>query len=618
MSFCKKIFSKKYLPFWLLLIIFLASSWPLLQPGMFKIHDFTHGARVAEMLRSLQNGYFPVRWSQNFGFGYGMPLFQFYAPLPFYIGAVFYWLSNQLLLSVKLLFLLANGLTLIGAYLLGKKLFNSQIAALVTAFALTLAPYRFLNLYVRGALSELWAIMALPWIVWSALKVINQDKWGWLWLTSSAAVLFLSHNISTLIYSPLLCFLILFFLVKEKCCFDWHERYHWPNLNWQNLKQRILNPGKKLLRSGVLAAGLSFFYLAPAYFEKELTQVENFILDNYFDFRIHFLYVRQFFKPNWGYGGSEYGPDDPITFFLGYGQLLLLLISLVLVLNLVRKLLLTKLGSLQEKNIYSTLTLISGLLLLLFFSLFLTLSYSQFIWEAGSILEFVQFPWRFLGISVLFLALVSGWAAQQINDWSEKFLLNRFNSKKKIKLCLSAALLLPLALNLRFAAPDMFLDNAVAYYYADAKKIRREMSYVLPDYIPQGFDLNNEPVATLIINQNDLPADNFQVVTDKIHYKEIETNFNQPQQLQLAIADYPFWQAVSTQPTEELLQTQDGFLVLNVPPGEQTIGVKLTATNLRTASDVISLTSVLIVLILILYQSKLLTFVGHKIYAGKT
>jgi hypothetical protein len=39
-----------------------------------------------EMERSLQRFEFPVRWSANFGFGYGMPLFNFYAPLPYYLG----------------------------------------------------------------------------------------------------------------------------------------------------------------------------------------------------------------------------------------------------------------------------------------------------------------------------------------------------------------------------------------------------------------------------------------------------------------------------------------------------------------------------------------------------
>ena len=63
-----------------LLLVIVASSWALLKPGMFDVHDFIHGVRITEMTSALQEGQFPVRWSQNFGYGYGMPLFEFYAP----------------------------------------------------------------------------------------------------------------------------------------------------------------------------------------------------------------------------------------------------------------------------------------------------------------------------------------------------------------------------------------------------------------------------------------------------------------------------------------------------------------------------------------------------------
>ena len=100
-------------------VIILASSWALLHPGIFKIHDFVHGARIAEMARGLNDGQFPVIWSQNFGYGYGMPLFVFYAPLPYFIGAGFYMFGLPLVVSVKLLFLLCTIFTAIGAYKLG-------------------------------------------------------------------------------------------------------------------------------------------------------------------------------------------------------------------------------------------------------------------------------------------------------------------------------------------------------------------------------------------------------------------------------------------------------------------------------------------------------------------
>ena len=105
-----------------LVLVFLASSWVLFQPGFFRAHDYIHATRIVEMTTALNEGHFPVRWSKNLGYGYGMPLFEFYAPLPYLVGAGFYWLGLSAVFSVKLIFFLSSLLTLIGAYKLGAKL----------------------------------------------------------------------------------------------------------------------------------------------------------------------------------------------------------------------------------------------------------------------------------------------------------------------------------------------------------------------------------------------------------------------------------------------------------------------------------------------------------------
>ncbi len=77
---------KKYIPF---VFIILLSFWaikPLLNNGFFPMHDDTQVARVYEMKKALADGVFPVRWSQDLGYGYGYPIFNFYAPLAYYVG----------------------------------------------------------------------------------------------------------------------------------------------------------------------------------------------------------------------------------------------------------------------------------------------------------------------------------------------------------------------------------------------------------------------------------------------------------------------------------------------------------------------------------------------------
>ncbi len=90
-------FLKSYFVIIALILIFLLSSYSFFQTSFFHVHDFTHGARIAEMARALDEGQFPVRWSANFGYGFGMPLFNFYLTL--LVLCFSKWVSMWLLAS---------------------------------------------------------------------------------------------------------------------------------------------------------------------------------------------------------------------------------------------------------------------------------------------------------------------------------------------------------------------------------------------------------------------------------------------------------------------------------------------------------------------------------------
>ncbi|HSA83405.1 MAG TPA: hypothetical protein VLF20_00780, partial [Patescibacteria group bacterium] len=75
-----------------LLLVLGLSYWavaPFFLPGFFPMHDDTQVARVFEMHKALIDGQFPVRWVADLGYHYGYPIFNFYAPLAYYIGAFF-------------------------------------------------------------------------------------------------------------------------------------------------------------------------------------------------------------------------------------------------------------------------------------------------------------------------------------------------------------------------------------------------------------------------------------------------------------------------------------------------------------------------------------------------
>ncbi len=558
-------FAKNYFSFSFLAVIFLASSWALFQPGFFRAHDYVHGARIAEMSKALTEGHFPVRWSQNFGYGFGMPLFEFYAPLPFYVGSVFYLAGIDLILSVKLLFIIANLGSLLGAYLLGKELFGYRGGILLSA-AFTLAPYRAVNLFVRGAISEAWGIMALPWIVLGIIQTIkNPSKKSFLTLTLGLVTLMLSHNLTTLMFVPLSFVYALgyIFIFQKK------------NVN-------LLKKIGHVSLSYILAVGLSSFYLLPAFIEKRFTQIDT-IIGGYFHYSNHFLYIRQFLVENWGYGGSGWGPNDDISFFLGFGQLVSLVLAGLISLFLIKKVIKEKTGN--HRQTFLHLVLVVTLLLS---SLFMTLLKSQWAWDNLPLLNYIQFPWRFLATAILFLAMITAIVLKLLNS-------------VLLRTAYFVVIYLTIILgNFYYFRPEKMMDNPSDLYYGNEAKIRAEMSGVLKDYIPVQMNYEGDILRTQY-NSFQFPQGTTTILDrtqQKVYSLELETD----QFVSFPIANFPDWQIEIDGQKTTSLTSSTGLLSANIPAGKHTVSINFTNSPIRNIADTISAISLLSLLGYLLFR----------------
>src|SRR3989344_7271227 len=119
-------------PFAILIFVSLLTILPFLNPGFFPIHDDTQVQRVFEMRKSLSDGMFPVRWVADLGYGYGYPIFNYYAPLAYYIGGFFNYLGFNSLISTKIMMVLGILLAGVFMYVLASQLFR-KIGGLIAA-----------------------------------------------------------------------------------------------------------------------------------------------------------------------------------------------------------------------------------------------------------------------------------------------------------------------------------------------------------------------------------------------------------------------------------------------------------------------------------------------------
>lgn len=373
-------------PVWLLLLMSIPAWFPLLSPAYFlQAHDAPHSLfYVVEFSQTLRDGYLWPRWSPDFAFGYGYPLFNFYAPLAIYAAAVLHLLGLGIVQAVKLIYILATvgaGLTM---YLFARRLFGAK-AGLLAALVYMYAPFHLLENYVRSAFAEYVSLMVLPFILWAFTELIASPSPRRLGLAGlSYGLLALVHHTTFFTFTPFLMLYILV-LLAGKAGGNWRQ---WLSLGGLNLA------------AGGLGVALAAIYLLPALFEQQYIQVEQWTGGSY-SFAQHFVFPAQLLSPFWGYGYAGPGTQDDMAFQIGLVPFALLMVAVILLPGIGR----------QVPHRSSALIFILAALL----SIWMMLPGAQWLWEAIPLAALIQFPWRLLIITTLSLSLVSAYVVAALN-----------------------------------------------------------------------------------------------------------------------------------------------------------------------------------------------------------
>jgi hypothetical protein len=538
------------LTLWVLgLLLSLPTLTPLFQDGFFPIHDYTHVARLAEMSRALEDGHFPVRWSQNLGYGYGMPQFNFYAPLFYYIAWVFVYTGFSYLAAIKITLAL---LTIAGFWAMYKTaliLFRQPAYGLLAGLLFVYAPYRAVDLYVRGAFGELLAITAVAFVLMTMTAYARYRSWGWLLsVAMSISALVLSHNLVAFIALPLMA---VYFggivLIPRK------------------------ESGKHLIRAALsilLGVAGAAFYILPAFFEKDYTRVAD-LTGGFSDFHHHFLYLRQLWQSAWGYGGSIYGLDDGMSFEVGKITLVMTMAGLLAL--WVRR---------REINKQVTLTIIL-LVALAAISMLMTTFKTLWLWEAVPLFAFIQFPWRYLSLTIVLLPL----AASASLYWLPK---NNYLAAKIIPLIIS---ILIIGLNSWRFTPDTYLNPADGLYYDDPARISSHMSDVIPDFLPQfGRSVPKVPPANRV---EVYPSEVMSVLEiNRTHEFLARLRPHTGAQMMISIFYYPGWTLfVDGEVRLPDVDPETGTMMIILKPTEQEsiVSGKFMDTPLRQTATTLSL-----------------------------
>ena len=362
---------RKYRKLLLDIVIILAFTMLLMFPYLTKSflaieHDtFFHVSRIEQYARALQHGQvLPAIYPyENGGFGYGSPLF--YSDIFLLLPAILHNLGLVLVDSYKFTIFLASFFSGITMYMLASKFTQKSSLRLLAVAAYLFSNYHITDIYVRGALGEVFAFVGIPLILSGLYEIFESNqKYSSSYLIG-LVITVLSHNLSFLLCFILIIIVCIIYL--PKCSFD---RY------------------KLLVSESMLACLFTAFYTFPMI---EQLKSQQFYLNYYASsstLENHAMAFWQFLANQtvFGLSGNQYDVSNAMLVNIG----LFLSIAPISYLFLNQK----------EKHTFLTIMLVSGWICMF-------LPAQIFPWKYMSFARVLQFPWRLNMLALPLLCIPS-------------------------------------------------------------------------------------------------------------------------------------------------------------------------------------------------------------------
>ena len=206
------LYANRYAYLMLVLVLVLCVI-PLSLVPQPKGHDiYFHLYRIDSLADELAAGNIPARIYHTVynGVGYGSPLF--YGDWMLYIPAALVNSGVSVILAYKLNIMLVTFLTAFISFFSARAMFSDEKAAFTAAVVYTFSGYFAIDTYTRAAVGEMTAFAFVPLVFMGAYSVFKGDSRRWIWLPVGLTFLLVSHVLSAAVAAVLLAVLFLCFL----------------------------------------------------------------------------------------------------------------------------------------------------------------------------------------------------------------------------------------------------------------------------------------------------------------------------------------------------------------------------------------------------------------------
>lgn len=545
---------KKIVPLVILFILIFPAVFPLLHSGFMPTHDGEyHIIRFYEFHKSLIEGVLYPRWAADLQFGYGVPLFNYVYPLPNYIASFLYIFTYSFIDAFKWEMIFATLVGSLFVYLWSKQYWGT-LAGVVSAVFYAYAPYHILDVYVRGSVGEVWALAFFPAVLWATAALIHNQKKPYLILI---AIFFsftiFSHNILAVMF----CGFYLAFLLYLLCI------------------QRKMKLVLQLFLSLVVGIGMVAIFWLPALFEqKYVTGLQL------FDVQKNFAQLYQLLIPSWGTGIFGSGLQNEMSIQIGITNLMAVVISLTI--YIIRKI--------KRKP-----TGLLGFFLISYFVVFFLMQrVSSPIWSFFPLMNFFQFPWRFLSLEILITAFLAGGIISFIPK------LKILNVKLSVIL---AVFLICIAIfsSIGYTMPAYYHNRTDSHYLSRSNFIDGTNSpgnYFNTIWAKGKFQKTKNPVS---VSQGKVTITSFD---KKTHEWKIAAILTQDSTVTAYLVYFPGWSLSINGVSKPIHPTEKGLISFAGQKGQNNIRIQYQNTPIQLIGTSITFFS-LLGLVLLWYSKKI-------------
>jgi hypothetical protein len=538
-------------------VVVVLLIWPTLRLymwlGHYELFPVVQVYQISQLWSSV--GPRHMVWSPEMCFGYGYPYFTFYAPLGFYLGAIFHLLLGlDYGAATRLSFyssLYVSGLMMYGlVYTLGRRERWERLSwwAMAAATVYTLTRYHLTVVFVRDALAESWAWALLPGMFLGA-EIARRRPWpGMLLISLMLCGFMLSHNI-TAMYGTLVLGLYVLITMRD---------LKWPVF---------------VAAGGLLGAAMAAFFWVPAMRLVKLVLAGDMktMWGSAREVSLQVIYWRQHLEENLGNGASIPGWHDELGINIGYAVLFGVTLAACAVVR-------PGVSTQQRLRIGTFLG---------FVALFLFVMSPQMRWDlTPAILRYVQFPWRLLIFTAFFGCLATALAAPVLNRWTHPLVwagIAMFFALPTFPQILRQPLL--------YSVPEKRLLS----WYAAQERLGVYGGTAAQDFMPA--DLDRKYLDPTFLSKQSVPptrilsADGVNVT----QYRHVGTSYtyeySAPHDVpaKMALFYFPGWEVRVDGSPRPALQAPDGLVALSFPAGTHTLELNYVLSPIGKTSRAISI-----------------------------